>query len=280
MSFDLNTNVKSKSGLTADQINQLVAGHGLAGTGQSFVNGENSTGINALFALAHAIIESAWGDSYYATARNNLFGLNAVDSNPNLASFYPTKGACIDYYFNFLNTEYLTPSGAWYAGGTTIHDIFVHYSSSHDTEGNSVAEIMNELEAKVVPAEAAPAQPAPIPSGGPVYTVKSGDNLSAIAAAHGLSLARIEQLNPQAGHPAGNFDLIEPGDQINVSGAAPAAAPAAAPNYYTVVSGDNLSAIASRHGLSLGQIESLNPSAGHPAGNYGNIWPGDQVRIS
>jgi LysM repeat protein len=277
--FDLNTNVKSKSGLTADQLNGLVAGHGLAGTGQSFVNGENAHGINALFALAHAIIESAWGDSYFAQNRNNLFGLNAVDSNPNLAYGYPSKGACIDYYFNFLDTEYLTPGGSWYSGGTTIHNVFVHYSSSHDAEGQNIANLMNQLEAKVgAPAEA----PATVvtPSGGPVYTVQSGDNLSAIAAAHGLSLARIEQLNPQAGHPAGNFDLIQPGDQINVSGAAPASAPAAAPNYYTVVSGDNLSVIADRHGISLGEIESLNPSAGHPAGNFGNIWPGDQVRVS
>lgn len=277
--YDLNSNVKSKSGLTADQLNGLVAGHGLAGTGQSFVNGENAHGINSLFALAHAIIESAWGDSYYATARNNLFGLNAVDSNPNLAYGYPSKGACIDYYFNFLDENYLTDGGAWYSGGTSIHNVFVHYSSSHDAEGQNVANLMNQLASKVGAPAPASDTPAPAPSGGPVYTVQSGDSLSAIATAYGLSLARIEALNPEAGHPQGKFDTIWPGDQINVSGASPEAAPTADPSYYTVVPGDNLSAISSSHGISLGQIEQLNPSAGHPAGNFDNIWPGDQVRV-
>lgn len=275
--YDLNTNVKSRSGLTADQINGLVAGHGLAGTGQSFVNGENAHGINALFALAHAIIESAWGDSYYATARNNLFGINAVDSNPDQASFYPTKGACIDYYFAFLDRYYLTPGGDWYSGGTTIHNVFVHYSSSHDAEGQNIANLMNQLASKVGAPAPAPAQPAPFPSGGPVYIVKQGDNLSAIAAAHGITLARIEQLNPQF---APNFNLIHPGDKVNVSGAAQPAASGPAAQYYVVVPNDNLSSIAARHNLSLAQIEALNPSAGHPAGNFNNIWPGDHVRVA
>lgn len=278
--YDLNTNVKSKSGLSADQLNSMVAGHGLAGTGQSFINGENAHGINALFALAHAIIESAWGDSYFAQQRNNLFGINAVDSNPALAYGYPSKAACIDYYFSFLDHSYLTPGGSWFEG-TTIHSIFIHYSSSHDVEGQNIANIMNQLLGKVSAAPQAPVstpvQPV-VQTSGPIYTVQSGDTLSAIAAAHGMSLARIEQLNTQIA----DFNLIHPGDQIHISGAAPVAVtPAANPQYYTVKPGDNLSAIAESHGItSLGQLESWNPSAGHPAGNFNNIWPGDKVRVA
>lgn len=272
--YDINFDIRTKSGLTADQLNALVAGHGLAGTGQSFVNGENTHNINALFALAHAIIESAWGDSYYAMNRNNLFGLNAVDSNPNLAWGYPTKGACIDYYFSFLDSAYLTPTGAWYSGGTTIHNVFVHYSSSHDVEAQNVANIMNQLSEK----QGATPPPAPsqsvVPSAGPIYTVVQGDTLSGIAAAHGLSLARIEQLNPQFGP---NYDLIHPGDHVNLSGSAPNGSPT--PSYHVVAAGENLFNIGAANGLSLGQIESMNPSAGHPAGNFNNIWPGDQVRV-
>ena len=119
-----------------------------------------------------------------------------------------------------------------------------------------------------------------VPTGGPVYVVQANDNLSAIAAAHGLSLARLEELNPQAGHPPGNFGTIFPGDRINLSGAAPSSTPVTGPRYDTVAPTENLSVIASRHGLSLSQIEGLNPSAGHPAGNFGNVWPGDRIRVS
>jgi len=51
------------------------------------------------------------------------------------------------------------------------------------------------------------------------YVVQSGDTMSSIAQKFGLTLAQLESLNPQAGHPAGNFDLILPGDVLNVSSA-------------------------------------------------------------
>jgi LysM repeat protein len=43
--------------------------------------------------------------------------------------------------------------------------------------------------------------------------------MSGIASKFGLTLAQLENLNPQAGHPAGNFDLILPGDVLKVGGA-------------------------------------------------------------
>jgi LysM repeat protein len=56
--------------------------------------------------------------------------------------------------------------------------------------------------------------PAPaLPKPKPVHvTVVRGDTLTSIAAKHGLTLARVELLNPQI-H---DFDLIHPGDQIRV----------------------------------------------------------------
>jgi LysM repeat protein len=274
--FDLTTDVRSKTGLTGSQLEALVVDTGLAGTGGSFASGENLRNINALFAMAHAAIESSWGRSHLAQDRNNLFGINAVDTNPNLAFPYPSKGACIDFYFDFLDKKYLTPGGTFYSGGTTIHHIFVRYSSSHDEEGTSVANIMNELARKLqlgLPVITVS------PSGGATYVVQSGDTMSAIAAAHGLTLARLEQLNPNAGHPSGNFNNIAPGDPIRLVGAAPDGAPSNSPRFYKVVPGDTLSAIAASNGLGLAEIETMNPSAGHPAGNFSILWPGDQVRI-
>lgn len=63
-----------------------------------------------------------------------------------------------------------------------------------------------------------PAAATPAPKSN-TYVVKSGDTMSAIARKFGLTLAQLEALNPQAGHPAGNFSLILPGDVLNVGGA-------------------------------------------------------------
>jgi LysM repeat protein len=284
MSYDINSNIKSKTGYSAQQLaaaERAIRGdHGYSADAfQAMVNAENSHGINSLFTLAHADIESAHGTSYYARTRNNLFGFNAIDSDPNQASTYPSQAGSIDFYANFLDKYYLTPGGAYY-NGATPHGVFVKYSSSHDSEAQSVVGLMNALEGKITgnptPASSVqPASPAPPPASG-TYTVHRGDTMSGIAASYGISLGQLEQLNPSAGHPAGNFNNIWPGDILRVTGGAPQAPSA---SYYTVQKGDNLSVIASRNGLSLGQIEALNPHAGHPAGHFDNIWPGDPIRI-
>jgi LysM repeat protein/GH25 family lysozyme M1 (1,4-beta-N-acetylmuramidase) len=53
---------------------------------------------------------------------------------------------------------------------------------------------------------------APQPAAGGRYTVKSGDNLSKIAASNGLTLAQIKAKNPQIKNP----NLIYPGQVINI----------------------------------------------------------------
>ncbi len=46
---------------------------------------------------------------------------------------------------------------------------------------------------------------------------------------------------------------------------------------HIVAPGDTLFSIAQAWGTSLQAVEAANPQAGHPAGNYGNIRPGDQI---
>ena len=152
------------------------------------------------------------------------------------------------------------------------------------------------------PTPTSPTEPfsptAPIPStppaggGGSSYVVASGDNLSTIAARNGMSLSQLLALNPQY---AANPNLIRVGQVVNLSGApsAPAPAPAPLPTYtpptptapmpssgvgaYTVVSGDNLSTIAARNGMSLSQLLALNPQY---ASNPNLIRPGDTVKLA
>lgn len=145
--FGLATVVEGQSGLTAGQLDSALEGTGLAGLGGDFVRAEQHFGIRADFMAAHAAIESQWGTSNFARDRNNLFGFNAVDSNPNLATAYASKAESINAYSELIRNHYLTP-GADHYYGTTIHDIFVDYSTSHDAEGVLVADIMKGLDQK------------------------------------------------------------------------------------------------------------------------------------
>jgi LysM repeat protein len=61
----------------------------------------------------------------------------------------------------------------------------------------------------------APAHIATAPhSVNPVHVVRPGDTLFAIAHGWGVTLKSVKNANPNAGHPAGNFDNIHPGDRI------------------------------------------------------------------
>lgn len=281
--FDINSPILTKSGLSAGQLQ--AAEHAMRPDNgyhddfwQALVDAENQYDLNALFILAHADVESAHGTSNYAVSRNNLFGFNAVDSDPDLASTYSSQAVSVHDYADFLSKYYLYEHQTYWGGAATPHGIFVHYSSSHDAEANSVVNIMNTLAGHVtsVPAPNFTPTSVSIPMGDNSYIVKSGDNMSTIAADHHMSLAQLEAQNPQAGHPAGNFGIIWPGDKLSITNPQSSVV---LPRYVTVVSGDNLTAIADRVGISLAQIKALNPNAGHPAANFNNIWPGDQIRV-
>lgn len=135
----------------------------------------------------------------------------------------------------------------------------------------------------VVP-ESLPTPPvAPTPQNGIIgYTVVAGDTMWDIAGRFGISLEHLKQLNPSAGHPAGNYDNIHVGDVLNVPSPTPVSAPPLpdSPRYDYIVPGDSMSALAARNGLTLARLIELNPDAGHPAGNYDLVYPGDKLRIS
>lgn len=107
----------------------------------------------------------------------------------------------------------------------------------------------------------------------PSYTVASGDTVSGIAARFGVSTASLLALNGLSWK-----SLIFPGQVLALTGtaAAPAPAPAPAPavTKYTVVSGDTISRIASRFGVSTAAVLSAN---GLSAASL--IFPGQQITI-
>lgn len=112
-----------------------------------------------------------------------------------------------------------------------------------------------------------PAQQAPTKAESDIYyTVVAGDTLSAIASKYGVSVESIVNLNNIA-----NPNLIYPGQKFKIKGGAVQQSESV---YYTVKSGDTLSAIASRYGVSVQQIVSFNGIS-----NPNLIYPGQKFKI-
>lgn len=109
-----------------------------------------------------------------------------------------------------------------------------------------------------------------VPAGN-TYTVQAGDTMGAIAARHGISSDALISANPQVQNP----NLIYPGDAINIPGAAADTGGVSQTSAYTVRAGDNMSAIAASHGVSLTALINANPQISNP----NMIHPGQTLQI-
>lgn len=91
----------------------------MMGMGATFVESQNTYGVNALLMAGVAANESAWGMSSISQNKNNLFGLNAVDSSPGTsANQYGSVESCIlDFSKNYMSRGYLYPKDWRYMGG-------------------------------------------------------------------------------------------------------------------------------------------------------------------
>ena len=123
----------------------------------------------------------------------------------------------------------------------------------------------------------------PTSSKASTYTVKAGDSLSKIAAAHGISLKNLMDWNNLSS------TLIYPGDKFVVSKSGASSKPSnsgssssgnsstsssSGGSTYTVKSGDTLGAIAKAHGISLNNLMKWNNLSSHL------IYPGDKLAVS
>ena len=90
--IDEYTDLGTKLALTGEDMNKIIdewTSHldnsVIRGHGDAYIEASKRTGLNPIYLLAHSIIESGSGTSYLARTRGNFFGINAVDSNPDLA---------------------------------------------------------------------------------------------------------------------------------------------------------------------------------------------------
>ena len=92
----------------------------LTGTGNSFVKYQNTYSVNALLSLGIAINESAWGRSNICLTKNNIFGLNAVDSSPGDAYAFSSIDDFICEFMNYQMANAYLKDGQWSNHGEYI----------------------------------------------------------------------------------------------------------------------------------------------------------------
>ncbi|MCP1161346.1 phage tail tip lysozyme [Bacillus infantis] len=90
-------------------------------------------------------------------------------------------------------------------------------------------------------------------SGASTYTVKSGDNLSSIALKFGVTVAQLQSWNNIT-----NPDAIQVGQVLKVKAPTDGGSDGSGASTYTVKSGDNLSSIALKFGVTVAQLQSWN----------------------
>lgn len=100
------------------------------------------------------------------------------------------------------------------------------------------------------------------------YVVKSGDNLSSIAASHGTTVAALTSLNGLA-----NPNYLYVGQVLKLSGSSTSTSVAS--STYIVRSGDNLSSIAAKYGTTTANLQALN---GISNANY--IYVGQVLKVT
>ncbi len=116
--------LRSTSRYTTSELDAAIAGNvsansKLLGTGASLIDNQNTYGVNALLTLGLAANESGWGSSWIAQNKNNLFGLNAVDSSPGeSANTFRDANHCIsEFAREWMSKGYLNPKDSRYFGG-------------------------------------------------------------------------------------------------------------------------------------------------------------------
>lgn len=131
--------------LTAKDIDKIIdyyndhipGGTPFKGKGAIFVKAGKETGLNPVYLFAHAAEESNFGKSYLGRTRNNYFGINAIDSNPNAAI---AMGDSVDQ--GILDGAKWIATNYYDKGYTTLSEMNDSYASNSNW-GNNISSIAN-----------------------------------------------------------------------------------------------------------------------------------------
>lgn len=117
--------VLSRSYFTAGMFEQawhILGLPGMKGTGESLVQAERDTDMNAVVLACLAWLESGGGQSRLACSKNNLFGYGAYDGQAYRCGYaFATRGDGIRYVADQLRENYFSRGGCYYTGTTLVH---------------------------------------------------------------------------------------------------------------------------------------------------------------
>jgi hypothetical protein len=120
------TTVICPSYLTYADQTRIEKGTGLEGV--DFLYVEQKTGLDAVFLMAVAAHESAWGTNYWAKNYNNIMSLGITSADPDRTK-YASKTLNVLITAQWLLRGYLTVGAPYYKGGLTQWEIGQTYAS-------------------------------------------------------------------------------------------------------------------------------------------------------
>ena len=95
--INITMNPFQKTNLSSEELEKILT-KGLSGYGQAFYDMEQKHGINSIFAISVAELESGHGTSYAFRKRNNAFGINSGKQ-------FSSVEAGIDYFGQLMNKQ-------------------------------------------------------------------------------------------------------------------------------------------------------------------------------
>lgn len=129
--------VNSSSNLSVSDVEKMLPkAMGGRSVAKAIVEVEEKYGINALFTIAVAKLESGNGKSRLAKNKNNLFGLNATGSVYNNANGYSSKAASVHDFGRIISKYYIKQ------GRVTLKSINAKYCPPNPKWKNLVSDII------------------------------------------------------------------------------------------------------------------------------------------
>lgn len=142
--YELSTDsdLRTLSYLSEEDYEKMLEDTELSGIGDALVKAEEKFGVNGLYLLGLACLESGYGSSYFARDRHNIVGWGAYDSNPNAAMSFESKDECILHVAEKLKENYLSKGGTYFEGFSPSA-VDVHYCSD-PSHANKIVSIVSK----------------------------------------------------------------------------------------------------------------------------------------
>lgn len=109
------TPLNTFANVTAEQINSFVAYKTkgkttlMTGMGNAYLTAQYTSGLNAIYLLAHSGLETGWGTSGIVSSKYNYFGIGAIDSQPAQGAYtFDTKEGGIIAGSIWISENYVT----------------------------------------------------------------------------------------------------------------------------------------------------------------------------